>query len=90
MEDEWLDYMKTKHLQDVLNPGLFVQSKVYKVLHDQDEGTVSYSIQYFAKSIEDVQQYLEVFAPVLIEQHRKRFLNKHVAFRTLLEEVNFQ
>lgn len=87
IEEEWLQYMREKHIKDVLNTGLFVESKMYKVLHDQDDGSVSYSIQYFARSIEDVQQYLEVFAPVLIEQHRKKFEHKHIAFRTLLEEV---
>jgi hypothetical protein len=86
-EAEWLQYMREKHIQDVLNTGLFTGYKMYKVLHDQEDGTISYSVQYFAKSIEDVQQYLEVFAPVLIEQHRKRFEHRHVAFRTLLEEV---
>ncbi|MEX1239057.1 MAG: DUF4286 family protein [Cyclobacteriaceae bacterium] len=86
-EEEWLQYMREKHIRDVLNTGLFVESKMYKVLHDQDEGTISYSIQYFARSIEDVQQYLEVFAPSLIEEHRKRFQNRHVAFMTLLDEV---
>src|SRR5687768_1855083 len=86
-EEEWLQYMKQKHIKDVLNTGLFVEYKMYKVLHDQEDETISYSIQYFAKSIEDVQQYLEVFAPVLIEEHRKKFSNRHVAFRTLLEEV---
>lgn len=86
-EAEWLQYMKEKHIQAVLDTGLFVNSKMYRVLHDQDDGTISYSVQYFAKSIEDVQQYLEVFAPALIEDHRKRFHNRHVAFMTLLDEV---
>ena len=86
-EAEWLQYMREKHIQDVMNTGLFTGHKMYKVLHDQEDGTISYSIQYFARSIEDIQQYLEVFAPVLIEQHRKRFEHRHVAFRTLLEEV---
>ena len=86
-EAEWLQYMREKHIQEVLNTGLFTGHKMYKVLHDQEDGTISYSIQYFARSIEDIQQYLEVFAPVLIEQHRKRFEHRHVAFRTLLEEV---
>jgi hypothetical protein len=87
IEQEWLQYMKEKHIQAVLNTGLFVESKIYKVLHDQEDGTISYSVQYFARSIEDVQQYLEVFAPVLIEEHRKKFEHKHVAFRTLLQEI---
>jgi len=86
-EAEWLQYMREKHIQDVLNTGLFMGYKMYKVLHNQEDGTISYSIQYLARSIEDVQQYLEVFAPALIEQHRKRFEHRHVAFMTLLEEV---
>ena len=87
IEQEWLQYMREKHIRDVLNTGMFVEHKMYKVLHDQDDGTISYSIQYFARTIEDVEKYLEVFAPVLIEEHRKKFHNRHVAFRTLLEEV---
>lgn len=86
-EDEWLRYMRETHIQAVLNTGLFVGHKMYKVLHDQDDNTISYSIQYFAKTIEDVQQYLETFAPALIEEHRKRFHNRHVTFMTLLDEV---
>lgn len=86
-EAEWLEYMRDKHIKAVLDTGLFVSYKLYKVLHDQDDGTISYSVQYFAKTIEDVHQYLETFAPALIEEHRKKFHNRHVAFRTLLEEV---
>jgi hypothetical protein len=87
IESEWLHWMKGTHIPNVLGTGMFVSHKMYKVLHDQDDGTISYSIQYFAKSIEHIQQYLDVFAPALIEEHRKRFLNKHVAFMTLLEEA---
>jgi hypothetical protein len=87
IEADWLAWMKAKHMPDVLRTGMFVNSKIYRVLHDQDDGTVSYSVQYFAKDLDHFQQYLEKFAPALIEEHKARFLNKHVAFRTLLEEV---
>jgi hypothetical protein len=87
IEQEWLQYMKSKHIPDVLRTGMFVDYKLYKVLHDNNDGTISYSVQYFAKSLEDVVQYLEVFSPPMVEEHRQKFLNKHVAFRTLLEEV---
>lgn len=87
VEQEWIRWMKEKHIPAVMQTGMFVNSKMYKVLHDAEDGTISYSIQYFAKSIDDVQQYLEVYAPRLIEEHRQRFNNKHVAFRTLLEEI---
>jgi hypothetical protein len=86
-ETEWLEYMREKHIKAVLETGLFVGHKMYKVLHDSEDGTISYSVQFFARTIGDVQQYLEIFAPKLIEEHRKQFINRHVTFMTLLEEV---
>ena len=47
-------------------------------------GTIA---KYFATSLELVIQYLEVFGPAMAEEHRQKFIGKHVAFRTLLEEV---
>lgn len=87
IEQEWVLWMKTTHIPDVLRTGLFVDYKFYKVLHDNSDGSISYSVQYFATSIENVVLYLEKLAPALVEEHRQKFRDKHVAFQTLLEEV---
>jgi len=87
IEKEWLHWMKTEHILDVLNTKMFVQAKIYKVLHQDDEGTTSYSVQYFAESLDHVENYLDQFAPSLREEVNKKFPNGQVAFRTLLEEV---
>lgn len=87
IEQEWVQWMKTTHIPDVLRTGLFVDYKFYKVLHDNSDGSISYSVQYFATSIENVVLYLEKLAPALVEEHRQKFRDKHVAFQTLLEEV---
>lgn len=84
---EWLVYMREYYIPEVMKTGLFADAKVYKVLHDEDEGTISYSVQYFASRIEHINQYLDLYAPRFMEEHRKKFANKHVAFQTLLEEV---
>ena len=85
LEAKWLQYMKEKHIPDVLKTGMFVSGKIYRVLHDNEDDTLSFSVQYFAKTIDHVQRYLEEFAPALRDDHQKHF--QHVAFRTLLEEV---
>ena len=87
MESQWIAYMKEHHIPAVLATGLFVSHKFYKILHDNEDGTTSYSIQYFANTLEDVMRYLDEFAPQLIQQHFQTFKDRHVAFRTLLEEV---
>lgn len=86
-EQEWLTYMRQTHMPSVMRTGMFEYAKIYRVLDDKEDDTRSYSIQYFAQSIEQVQQYLEVYGPSLIEEHRKKFHSRHVAFRTLLEEI---
>jgi hypothetical protein len=86
-EQEWLAWVKATYIPEVLNTGLFTGYKVYKVLHESEDGSISYSIQFLSVSLENVVQYLEVFAPKLVEQQRQKFSHKHVAFRTLLEEV---
>jgi hypothetical protein len=87
IEQEWVTWMKAEHIPDVLNTGLFLNYKMYKVLHDNDDGSISYSVQYFAETLENVVQYLEKFAPALIEKHKQKYGGRHVAFRTLLQEI---
>ena len=87
VEREWVQWMKNEHIPKVMNTGMFVENKIYKVLHDQDEGTVSYSVQYFAETIDHITLYFDKYAPALLDEHRIRFRDKHVAFMTLLEEL---
>lgn len=87
IEAEWVAWMKTEHIPEILETGIFVHHKFYKVLSHDDDTSVSYCIQYFTKSIEQFNLYLKEHAPAFVEKHRIRFKDKHVAFRTLLEEV---
>ena len=88
VEFEWLNWMKKVHIPAVMNTDMFVDHKIFKVLSQEEgEETVSYSVQYFAEDVEFVMKYLNEFAPPLVEEHRKRYQNRHVAFRTLLQQV---
>lgn len=87
VEQEWVAWMKEVHIPAVMETGYFVRHQFYKILHDNEDGTSSYSIQYFAESISQVEQYLELKAPSLIKAHQDRFKDQHVAFRTLLDEI---
>jgi hypothetical protein len=87
IEQEWIAWMKENFIAEVMATRLFAESKLYKVLHEDESGSISYSAQFFAHDIKHVTQYLELYAPPIIEKHRARFVNKHVVFQTLLEEV---
>lgn len=85
--DAWLEWMKSIHIPDVVNTGCFTHGKIYRILVDEQQG-VSYSIQYTAKSMTEVDQYLENHAPRLRQDAHDKFGGKFTAFRTLLEHID--
>lgn len=87
VEEDWLDWMKTTHIPEVMETGCFVDHKLFKVLSQQEGDNPSYSIQYFTDSIEKINHYIQNHAPKLQQEHMVRYRDKHVAFRTLLETV---
>lgn len=86
IHDEWLNWMKNTHIPEVMATNRFISNKLYKVLLNQEEAT-SYSIQYFAESMAELQLYEALDAESLREKHSSRYGEQVLTFRTILEEV---
>lgn len=87
VEQDWLLWMREVHIPEVMNTKMFVSYKMYKILSKEDEGSTSYAIQYTAKSLKEVDLYLEKYAPALRDDVKKKFGDHQASFRTLLEEI---
>ncbi len=87
VRDEWLNWMED-HIPDVLATGKFISAKMTEVLVEEEMGGVTYSIQYTAKTREDLDNYYKYDAPKLQSDGMKRFADKMVAFRTELKVIN--
>ena len=85
VHEEWLAWMKSEHIPEVMKCGLFERNKILKVIAD-DQGH-TYSIQYTCTSFKKLEDYFETHAPQLQQEHLTRYKDKFVAFRTILEEV---
>ena len=88
VELDWLDWMKTNHIPEVMLTGMFKEFKMFRLLGDSESGGKTYCIQYTCESIENFKTYEDVFAPELRSEYNNRFKDKYVAFRTLLETVD--
>jgi hypothetical protein len=86
IESEWLTWMKTFHIPNVMRTGKFVSQRMLKVLTHDDPHSASYAIQYSAVSMDVLQQYLDAHAPVLRKEVQDKFGDKQIAYRTILEE----
>ncbi|WP_375323359.1 DUF4286 family protein [Flagellimonas sp. GZD32] len=90
VHDEWLSWMRDKHIPDMLSTGKFSHAKMVKVLVEEDLGGITYSIQYTTQDRKMLEAYYNEDAERLRADAQKLFPNKFVAFRTELEVVSQQ
>lgn len=88
IHDEWMDWMTKKHLADVMATGCFVAHRILKVLSEIENNGTTYSVQYYFNEMADYERYQEKYAPALRAEGQKKFGEKMLAFRTLLQIVN--
>jgi hypothetical protein len=86
IESEWVDWMTTVHVPDVLRTGCFLECRFYKVVGSQNE-ELTYVLQYGCRSAEEYQRYRENFAPALQKEHTDKFGERFRGSRQLLEEL---
>lgn len=86
--DEWLHWMRTVHIPDVIATGLFTGHRLHRLLDDGDLEGITFVVQYTLATIDDFLVYKQKFAPALQRTHTEKFGNDVFAFRTLMEDIS--
>lgn len=84
VESDWVTWMQTTHIPDVMKTGHFHRCYLSKVIGNE-VGECTFSVLYLAKSKNDFEQYIAHHAPRLQQEHTARYEGKFVAFRTNME-----
>jgi hypothetical protein len=84
--EDWVNWMRSNHIPDVMATGCFVESRISRV-HGEEEGGVTYAITYLSPSQEKMDEYQQQHAPVLQKDHAERYAGKFAAFRTILSVI---
>jgi transcription initiation factor IIE alpha subunit len=90
VHDDWLEWMKKKHIPDMLATEKFLEAKMCKVMIEEEMGGTTYSIQYRTQNKETLERYYQEDAEKMRNEGNQLFPNKFVAFRTELEIINEQ
>ena len=85
IHEEWLHWMKTKHIPDVMNTGCFHGNKICRLMVDDE---ITYAIQYTCKDLATLEKYQQEFSSELQTEHTERYRGKFGAYRSLLEIVH--
>ncbi len=85
--EEWVKWMKGTHMPEVLQTGLFTDSRLCRLLgHDEEDGA-TFVVQYFCDSMENYDNYVSRHAPALGGKMIEKFGDKVIAFRTVMEVI---
>jgi len=85
VHDQWFDWMKNKHIHDMLATKKFTEAKMCKEM-----GGTTYSIQYRTPNRETLERYYLEDSEKMRAEGNQLFPNKFVAFRTELEIITEQ
>jgi hypothetical protein len=88
IHDEWLQWMRTVHIPDVIKTGRFISNQIARVLGQEESDGITYAIQYICEDMKTLHQYTITEAPALQKEHTDKYKDKFVAYRTLLEIVS--
>jgi len=83
---EWLVWIQD-HVQKVLKTGHFLSAKMTEVLVEEEMGGRTYSIQYTAKTREDLDVYYAEDEGKLDNEALAKFADKMLTFRTELKII---
>jgi hypothetical protein len=86
VEKEWVKWMRSVHIPDVMATGCFIESRFSKVQTEEEEG-LSYAITYLCEHNELLEKYRNIYAPDLQKDHSEKFNGRFAAFRTLLDVI---
>ena len=84
---EWVRWMKEEHMPELLRTGLFTECRLCRLLEQDDSEGPTYSAQYFCDSMEDYEDYIRQHAPLMREKGMKKFGDRFIAFRTVMEII---
>jgi hypothetical protein len=84
--EEWLAWMRSTHIPEVMATGCFVESRLSRV-QGEEEGGVTFAVTYLSPSQEKMDEYQQQHAPVLQKDHAERYAGKFAAFRTILSVI---
>ncbi len=81
---EWLRWMKEEHMPELLRTGLFIESRLCRLLEQDESDGITYSAQYMCDSLEDYHDYIKKYAPLMREKGQKKFGDQALAFRSVM------
>lgn len=85
VHEDWLQWMRQVHIPEVMATGMFVSSRLCRLIGHEHEDAEIYTAQYLVADMAQLIRYRDEFAPELQRRHQARYDGKYAAFRSVME-----
>ena len=86
VELDWVNWMRTVHIPDVIATGCFLEGRMSK-MNNEEEGACTYAMTYIVYSQDHLTTYQKEHAQRLQIEHTKRYEGRFAAFRSTLTVI---
>ena len=84
---DWLNWMKTEHLNEMMQTGLFLDYRMHRLLEqDESEGS-TFVVQFHCENLDKYQAYIDQYSAGMREKGHQKFGSKFAGFRTIMEVI---
>ncbi len=86
IEQEWIEWMKTHYIQNIMSIGLFNDYRFSKT-HPVAEVDTAYNIQFRCESLTHLELFEKEHANTINEKMIEKYRGKFGTFKMVLEEI---
>jgi hypothetical protein len=85
---QWLQWQREVHIPELMATNLFTDSKIFKLLEQDDPDASTYILQYFITAKENYNTFINEYAPGFAKKALEKWGNKFIDFTTLMRTVH--
>jgi hypothetical protein len=84
---DWLQWIKSEHIPDIIGTGCFLEAKVLHLLETDEKDGITFAVQYYAQDMVSYQLYIDNHAVSMRNKAFEKWGDRFVAFRSVLETL---
>jgi len=88
IHDNWLDWMKSTYLPEVMDTGCFKRFQFVRLLEMEESDGLTYATQYYAEDLESCQSFIQQYEPALRKASFEKWGNSLMEFASLMQVVH--
>ena len=86
-EEEWIKWVHTEYIPEVIAPGMLVEPRFCKLLIENETGNQSYAIQFEVKDFDTLDAWFKEYGEKIQSSLCDRFQEKVLSFTTVMENI---